>query len=208
MPNRRQSLIAIVSLLASVGLGAIATIFISTLKPTEAVILSHQKEIDLSHLRNGQILEVEWEGQQIYVLHRTPEQIEWLRTHPAPPLETNRILSLPHGASSLFRSLKPEFLVVSVSKIGSQFLLPESKFMMHRCDSFKYVADLGTLFPKQAFPGGFYCASAYGQDLTSGDQFNPWVYDPAGQTHSPWFAPLWVPPHLFKGKYLVLGNHG
>src|SRR5664279_5595306 len=105
-----------------VALGYVVRVFMATLKPTEAILLSHQLEIDLNELAPGQLRRVDWEGIDVFILHRTPEQIAWLRSYGPPALSERAIIrEVNIHIQNSFRSISPEYLVIGVWKNGSRW---------------------------------------------------------------------------------------
>ncbi len=62
------------------GVVATSTPFVASMAPSErARALGAPVEVDLTAIRPGQLLTVEWRGKPVWVLHRTPEMIAALR---------------------------------------------------------------------------------------------------------------------------------
>lgn len=193
------------SALCIVGLGYVALAFVGSLKPTEATLLSHQLEISLNSLEPGQVLQVDWEGVDVFILRRTPAQVEWLRSYNPPELnDFFQLEDQPQSFRNSFRSLNPEYFVVGVWKNGSKWSLRENKRFSYLCDDFRYSSEPLQVSRLTAFPGGFYCASMYGRSITNFVD-EAWVYDPAGRSNSKWISPLFIPPHKLERNKIVLG---
>lgn len=191
-------------LLFLVGFGCIAWGVIQSFKPPEHMFLDRTREINLSNLQPGETLVTEWEGFQVFVLRRTNQQIEWLKSYSAPPLEKHIQDELPSPQlQNKFRSVSSEYLVLALWKNGQVWMLHENNKQVYPCQNFQYTKNDILVSQDIVFPGGFYCAKMYGNtisDMTSSD----FVYDPAGRTKSKWLLPLNVPPHRLEGTKLVL----
>lgn len=126
---------------------------------------------------------MEWRGKPVWILHRTPEMIERLRTHDDLLGDPNskRADQQPAYARNAFRSVKPEYgvLVGICTHLGCiPTFRPEPG-----------AADLGA-----SWPGGFFCPC-------HGSKF-----DLAGRVFRNVPAPsnLEVPPHRYEGDRRVL----
>lgn len=204
-PNLRTTLAVAAIGLSMAGIGYVGWAFVASLKPTEATLLSHQVEIGLSELKPGQVLRVDWEGTDVFVLRRTPEQIAWLESYAPPALkESARIPEPSPKLENAFRSVRPDFLVVGIWKNGPKWALRENQHMSYLCDDFRYSPTPLRLSQDLVFPGGFYCAHMYGHEATDLSK-EAWVYDPAGRSKMNWISPLHIPPHKLEGNTLILG---
>lgn len=185
------------------GFGFFGILFFS-LKPTEAIISSHKFEVDLSALRPGEVLRFDWEGQEILVVRRTPEQIEWLEHYDPPPAQG--LVAGERSNSKVvnrFRSLRKDYLVVAAERYRENLRLREiSQYSL--CDELAYDANRHALKQGVTFHGVLYCSRWYGRPID--DPLNSmFVYDIAGRNRNPWVAPLEIPSHYFQGeKTLVL----
>lgn len=188
--------------------------FVRALAPTQATLFSHRQEVDLSKLDPGKLMRLDWEGWEILVLHRTPEQIAWLKRYRPPELAEGWSDSLPSPEMDpRLRSHSPEYLVVGYRKMGAYAYLRESPGMAYRCGDFRYCPKPLAASPEVMFPGGFYCvfepfaeSGAQEEPPCSSSVHSSFVYDPAGRSFSPWLMPLWVPPHHFREDRLILGR--
>ena len=114
--GRRRFLIAATSVVGGVGVGIAAVPFIKSWMPSaKAQAVGAPVEINISKLKEGQLLKVQWRGQTIGVLRRTPEMIANLPNVVevlADPESVNADQpAYIHGEQ---RSLKPEFLIVNM----------------------------------------------------------------------------------------------
>ncbi|MGE4339897.1 MAG: ubiquinol-cytochrome c reductase iron-sulfur subunit, partial [Pigmentiphaga sp.] len=70
-------------------------------------------EVDISELKPGERVTVEWRGKPVWILHRSPEMLETLNTtnsEVADP-DSERPGFTPPYAQNAWRSRKPEYLV-------------------------------------------------------------------------------------------------
>jgi ubiquinol-cytochrome c reductase iron-sulfur subunit len=87
-------------------------------------------EVDISDLKPGEMKTVEWRGKPVWIIRRTPEQVESLKkTEPlvADPTSRRTAYPTPAYAQNQHRSIKSEFLVAVgiCSHLGCS---PTSKF--------------------------------------------------------------------------------
>lgn len=99
-----------------VGGVAVAVPFVSTFTPSErAKAAGAPVEVDISGIKPGEKLTVEWRGKPVWIVRRTPEQLATLKkTDPlvADPNSDRTAFPIPPYAKNEVRSLKPEYLVV------------------------------------------------------------------------------------------------
>lgn len=115
--NSRRNWVAITCGFGAVGGVAAAIPFVSTFQPSErARAAGAAVEADISGLKPGEKLTVEWRGKPVWVVRRTPEQLAELpKLDPqlADPNSERKPGELtPEWARNGWRSRKPEFLVV------------------------------------------------------------------------------------------------
>lgn len=150
--------------------------FIASMAPSErAHALGAPVEVDVSAIKPGELQTVEWRGKPVWVLHRTAQMSEALRTHDellSDPSSTRE--QQPAYARNDLRSIKPEFavLVAICTHLGC---VPTFRPQPG-------AADIGA-----SWPGGFYCPC-------HGSKF-----DLAGRVFRNVPAPsnLEVPPHHY-----------
>ncbi len=204
-PSLRTLLVLATSGLFMAGMAYVCWALMVSLKPTEATLLSHQLEIDLNELEPGQLRQVEWEGINVFILRRTPQQTAWIESYIPPTLsESAKIQENDPLVRNAFRSIRPEYLVVGVWKNGSRWSLRENQHMSYLCDDFRFFSEPTRVSKEVVFPGGFYCAGMYGHKASDFLE-EAWVYDPAGRSKTSWISPLYIPPHKFKEHILVIG---
>ena len=176
--GKRTWLIA-TSCAGAVGGVAVAVPFISTFSPSErAKAAGAAVEVDISALKPGEKLTIEWRGKPVWIVRRTPEQLESLKgsdAQLADPTSVRTAYPTPEYAKNQFRSIKPEYFVAVgiCSHLGCS---PSDKFQAG---------------PQPSLPddwnGGFLCP-CHGS-----------TFDLAGRVFKNKPAPdnLEVPPHMY-----------
>lgn len=164
----------------AVGGAAVAVPFISTFQPSEkAKAAGAPVEVDISTLKPGEKVTVEWRGKPVWVIKRTPEQLATLgqlKSQLADPDSLRKPDELtPANARNEGRSIKPEiFVAVGIcSHLGCS---PSDKFQMGAQPSLP-----------DDWKGGFLCP-CHGS-----------TFDMAGRVFKNKPAPdnLEVPPHMY-----------
>ena len=176
--SKRTWLIAS-SCAGAVGAGFAAVPFVSSFNPSErAKAAGAPVEVDISNLRPGEKVTVEWRGKPVWILKRTPEQIASLKktdAEVADPKSERTAFPTPDYAKNEYRSIKPEYFVAVgiCSHLGCS---PTDKFQAGPQPSLP--AD---------WPGGFLCP-CHGS-----------TFDLAGRVFKNKPAPdnLEVPPHMY-----------
>ena len=99
-----------------VGAGFTAVPFVSSFQPSErAKAAGAPVEADVSALKPGEKMTVEWRGKPVWIVRRTPEMLENLKktdSQVADPNSERKAYPIPEYAKNEWRSLKPEYLVV------------------------------------------------------------------------------------------------
>jgi ubiquinol-cytochrome c reductase iron-sulfur subunit len=99
----------------AVGAGFVATPFVSTFQPSErAKAAGAAVEVDISDVKPGEKLTVEWRGKPVWIMRRTTEQVEALKKldgQLADPSSDRQAYPTPEYAKNTHRSIKPEFMV-------------------------------------------------------------------------------------------------
>ena len=113
--SKRTWLIAS-SCAGAVGGVAVAVPFVSTFQPSEkAKAAGAAVEVDISSLKPGEKLTVEWRGKPVWIVKRTPEQLAELPKLDGqladPESKRNPSEFTPEYARNQWRSIKPEVLV-------------------------------------------------------------------------------------------------
>ena len=164
----------------AVGGVATAVPFVSTFQPSErAKAAGAAVEVDISALKPGEKVTVEWRGKPVWIIKRTPEQLAELPkldSQLADPKSERKPSELtPEYARNEWRSIKPEILV-AVGICTHLGCSPTDKF---------------TPGPQPSLPddwkGGFLCP-CHGS-----------TFDMAGRVFKNKPAPdnLEVPPHMY-----------
>ena len=113
--NGRRSWLITSCAMGGVGAAAVAVPFVSSFSPSErAKAAGASVEVDISKLAPGEKLTVEWRGQPIWVLRRTPEMLATLvKDEPnlADPESDRTAYPVPLYAKNRHRSIKPEYFV-------------------------------------------------------------------------------------------------
>ena len=173
----------------AVGGVAVAIPFASTFQPSEkAKAAGAAVEVDISAIKPGEKLTVEWRGKPVWIIRRTPEQLETLKKIEdklADPDSKRTAYPLPDYAKNKYRSIKPEVLVVLgiCTHLGCS---PSDKFKPGAQPSLP-----------DDWPGGFLCP-CHGS-----------TFDLAGRVFKNKPAPdnLEVPPHVYlSDSKLLIGE--
>lgn len=174
----RRRWIAITSVAGAAGAAAAAVPFVSMMQPSErAKAAGAPVEVDIGALEPGSMLRVEWRGKPVWVLRRTPEMLQSLKTTDDDVSDPNskRPGVTPEYAQNEYRSIKPEYLVVVgiCSHLGCS---PTEKLQPGAQPSLP-----------DDWPGGFLCP-CHGS-----------TFDIAGRVFKNKPAPdnLEVPPHMY-----------
>ena len=114
-PSKRTWLIAS-SCVGAIGGVAAMVPFVSSFQPSErAKAAGAAVEVDISALKPGEKLTVEWRGKPVWIMRRTPEQLASLKTVDAqladPKSERKPSELTPEYARNEGRSIKPELFV-------------------------------------------------------------------------------------------------
>lgn len=182
--GRRHFLLVATTVTGLAGAAATAVPFLASWKPSaRAQALGAPVEQDISKLEPGAVLKVNWRGQAIYIVRRTPEMLAALSSADLvnqlrdPSSEESE---QPEYTKNETRALNPEFLVL-VGVCTHLGCAPLDRFQPQD-------AELGA-----DWPGGFYCPC-------HGSKF-----DLAGRVFKDVPAPtnLRVPPYRFMNETLV-----
>jgi ubiquinol-cytochrome c reductase iron-sulfur subunit len=113
-PSRR-TWIAITCGAGAVGGVAVAVPFVSTFAPSErAKAAGAPVQVDISAIKPGEKLTVEWRGKPVWIVRRTPEQLAGLKkldAQLADPNSERKAFPIPAYARNEWRSIKPEVFV-------------------------------------------------------------------------------------------------
>lgn len=184
--KRRRVLIATTAAIGAVGVGAIATPFVRSWRPSAKAEAAGAPTVqDISGIEMGQMITVKYRGKPIYIVRRTDEMIAGLSQVASQLADPNSESSVqPDYAQNETRSLTPELLVVEgvCTHLGcAPSYRPEVG-----------AADLGG----SNWFGGFFCP-CHGSR-----------YDLAGRVYSSMPAPLNlpVPEYSLAGTILTVGE--
>ena len=171
----------------AVGAGFAAVPFVSSFQPSErARAAGASVEVDISALKPGEKMTVEWRGKPVWIIKRTPGQVAELpKNDPllADPTSQRKPSELtPEYARNEHRSIKPE-IMIAVGICTHLGCSPSDRF---------------TPGPQPSLPdswaGGFLCA-CHGS-----------TFDLAGRVYKNKPAPdnLEVPPHMYVSDTVLL----
>ena len=174
----------------AVGAGFAAVPFVSSFQPSErARAAGAAVEVDISGLKPGEKMTVEWRGKPVWIVRRTPEQLAALpKLDPLladPASRRNPAELTPAYARNEYRSIKPEILV-TVGICTHLGCSPIDKF----------VPGAQPSLPSD-WTGGFLCP-CHGS-----------TFDMAGRVYKDKPAPdnLEVPPHMYvTDNRIVIGE--
>jgi ubiquinol-cytochrome c reductase iron-sulfur subunit len=175
---RRRRLLAVTSGLGIVGAAFAATPFVMSMLPSaRAKAAGAPVEVDISKIEPGQLLTVEWRGNPVWILKRTPEMLMSLSEDINKLSDPKSAVTeqQPKYAQNATRSIKPEFLVL----VGICTHLGCSPAQRLQAGADSGLGD--------DWPGGFFCPC-------HGSKF-----DLAGRVYKNVPAPtnLRVPPYAF-----------
>jgi ubiquinol-cytochrome c reductase iron-sulfur subunit len=181
--SKRQFLTTALTVVGAVGTGYLAVPFLSQMQPSvKTMAAGAPVEVDISKMETGQLLRVAWRGKPVWVLNRTPEVLETLKTLDSELRDPQSLESIqPENAKNPVRSIKPEiFVAVGLcTHLGcSPTFRPEVS-----------PPDLG-----DKWKGGFFCPC-----------HGSW-FDLAGRVYSGVPAPtnLEIPPYRYVTDTLII----
>jgi ubiquinol-cytochrome c reductase iron-sulfur subunit len=188
-PSRR-AWVGIACGAGAVGVGAVAVPFVSSFAPSErAKAAGAAVEVDISGIKPGEMATYEWRGKPVWVLRRTPEQVDSLKKTDglvADPKSLRKPDELtPEYARNEYRSRKPE-LLVAVGICSHLGCSPTAKLQPGAQPSLP-----------DDWQGGFFCP-CHGS-----------MFDLAGRVYKNKPAPdnLEIPPYMFlSDSKLLIGE--
>ena len=186
MDKERRTWIAITCSAGAVGGLAAAVPFVASFAPSErARAAGAPVQVDISAVKPGERLTVEWRGKPVWIVRRTPEQLAGLKKHDeqlADPNSERKAYPTPEYAKNAYRSRKEEFFVAVgiCSHLGCS---PVEKFTPGAQPSLP-----------DDWAGGFLCP-CHGS-----------TFDLAGRVYKNKPAPdnLEVPPHAYVSDTVLL----
>jgi ubiquinol-cytochrome c reductase iron-sulfur subunit len=182
----RRTWIAITCGAGAIGGVAVAVPFVSTFAPSErARAAGAPVRVDISGIQPGEKMTVEWRGKPVWIVRRTPAQLEALKAlepQLADPLSARTALAPPDYAKNPHRSIKPEFFV-GVGICPHLGCSPSDKFQTGAQPSLP-----------DDWAGGFFCP-CHGAS-----------FDMAGRVFKNKPSPdnLEVPPHMYLSETVLL----
>jgi len=185
----RRNWVMVTCGVGAVGGVATAVPFVASFTPSErATAAGAPVEADISGLKPGEKMVVEWRGKPVWILRRTPEQLESLKKDEpllADPNSNRTQYPTPAYAKNQWRSIKPE-LFVAVGICSHLGCSPSDKFTPGPQPSLP-----------DDWPGGFLCP-CHGS-----------TFDLAGRVFKNKPAPdnLEVPPYMYlSDSKLLIGE--
>jgi ubiquinol-cytochrome c reductase iron-sulfur subunit len=184
--GKRRFLIVATGAAGGIASAAAAVPFVASMLPSErAKAAGAPVEADIGQLAPGEKITVEWRGQPVWIVRRTPEMLEAVKNSDdkvADPKSARKPGELtPQYAQNEYRSIKPEVLVVVgiCSHLGCS---PQDRFKA------------GAEAFEQDWKGGFYCP-CHGS-----------LFDLAGRVYKNKPAPdnLKVPPYKYLSETKIL----
>jgi ubiquinol-cytochrome c reductase iron-sulfur subunit len=181
--NTRRNLIVATSVVGGAAAAGAAVPFVTSMWPSErAKAAGAPIETELAALQPGELRVLEWRGKPVWVLRRTKEMLESLKTVSSQLQDPESNASIqPEYAKNEYRSAKPEIMVMEgvCTHLGCS---PQLKGADAK-------AEMGA-----DWPGGFYCPC-------HGSKF-----DYAGRVFKGAPAPtnLVVPPYSFTSEVALL----
>ena len=188
-PSKRTWIIAS-TCTGIVGAAATAVPFVSTFQPSErAKAAGAAVEVDISAIKPGEKITVEWRGKPVWIVRRTPEQLATLNSLNSqladPESKRKQDEFTPVYARNEGRSIKPEFLV-AVGICTHLGCSPSDKFQLGAQASLP-----------DDWKGGFLCPCHRS------------TFDMAGRVYKNKPAPdnLEIPPHMYlSDSKLLIGE--
>ena len=181
--SRRRFLVAATSVVGAAGAVGVATPFVKSWNPSaKAKAAGAPVKVNLSKLEPGQQVVVEWRGKPVFVVRRTKEMLENLKSQDAmlrdPKSEKSE---QPAYAANESRAAKDEYLIL----VG---------LCTHLGCSPKYLPEVKPMEFEANWKGGYHCPC-------HGSKF-----DLAGRVYKGVPAPtnLVVPPYTFESDTVVI----
>lgn len=111
--SKRQFLTTALTVVGAVGTGYLAVPFLAQMQPSvKTMAAGAPVDIDLSKMETGQLIRVAWRGKPVWVLNRTPEVLETLKSLEGELRDPQSLESIqPESSKNAVRSIKPEIFV-------------------------------------------------------------------------------------------------
>jgi len=181
--GRRRFLVASTSVVGAVGVGLAAVPFVQSWQPSaKAKAVGAPVEVNISKLKEGQLLKVVWRGQTIGVLRRSQVMVDTLSKVDDQLADPgSQSAEQPTYITGEPRALNPEFLVINLhcTHLGC---IPT------------FVPEVGAQPFDDQWNGGFYCPCHKSK------------FDLSGRVYKGVPAPtnLKIPPYSFAGDDTVM----
>lgn len=184
--SKRQFLTSALTVVGTVGAGYLAVPFLAQMQPSvKAMAAGAPVDVDISKIEPGQLIRVEWRGKPVWILSRTEEVLETLKTlddQLRDPLSNDS--TQPSNTKNAVRSIKPDIFIA----VG---------LCTHLGCSPTYRPEIAPHDLGERWKGGFFCPC-----------HGSW-FDLAGRVFSGVPAPtnLEVPPHRYvTDAHLIIGE--
>ncbi|KJV05801.1 ubiquinol-cytochrome C reductase [Methylocucumis oryzae] len=111
--SKRQFLTSALTVVGAVGTGFLAVPFLAQMQPSvKAMAAGAPVEVDISKIEPGQLIRVNWRGKPVWILSRTSQVLDTLKTLDGKLRDPGSNESLqPDYAKNPSRSIKPEIFV-------------------------------------------------------------------------------------------------
>lgn len=182
--SKRRFLVTMSSAVGGVAaLGATVPFVLSMNPSARAKAAGAPVEVDLSKVEPGMLLAVEWRGQPVWVVQRTPEMLELLGKHDDKLTDaaSDNSGQQPEYCKNPTRSIKPEYLIV----VG---------ICTHLGCSPTFRKEIGAADLGADWAGGWFCPCHGSRFDLAGRVFNG----------SPAPTNLVIPPHKYLSESKVL----
>jgi len=113
--RRRRILTGAATAVGGVGVAYMAVPFVMSMDPSlKAQAAGAPIDVDVSKLKVGQLMTVEWRGKPIWILRRNQEILDRMKelNDMLRDPESNELSQQPHYAKNSYRAIKPEIMVM------------------------------------------------------------------------------------------------
>lgn len=185
--GRRRFLYIATGAVGAVGAVGVATPFVKSWFPSEkAKAIGAPVRVDIGRLEPGEMRIAEWRGKPIFIVRRTPEMIERLKS-----AELKARLADPESEVPQ----QPEFAKNDTRSLADELLVMEGVCTHLGCSP-QFAPDVEPQPYDANWQGGFFCPC-------HGSRF-----DLSGRVYSGVPAPtnMVIPPHKIEGGLLTIGE--
>jgi len=186
--TRKKVLAACILLMTAALLLGLLGILASSLNPNEHAKALEKTTIDVAGLHPGSAIRQRTAFGDVWVYHRTPEQIAWLRENSAArPADwlPHDAFQLPTSVDKTLRSVSDEYFVFIVDGRDDKIYLEEGPVgSPYTCYEFQPFGSRVSVAAKLEFFGGFRCDAGHWQQI---------VFDLSGRSNIDWIWPLRIP---------------